>query len=63
MNGSEDYLGHKDRGTTDGMISRNTMDVFPTRNFRYGCMEGWEAMTGAEYRLYGTSLGSLCRDH
>ena len=50
MNGNEDYLGHKDRGTTDGMISRNTMGVFPAKNFRYGYLEGWEAMTGAEYR-------------
>lgn len=50
MRGNRDFQLHREFGTTDGMLSRNTMGVFPTKNFRYGYMHGWEAMSGAEYK-------------
>lgn len=50
MRGNRYFQLHREFGTTDGMISRNTMGVFPTKNFRYGYMQGWEAMSGSEYK-------------
>jgi len=50
MKDSPSYILHRDYGTSDGMISRNAWGVFPTKNFRYGYIDGWEAMTGEEYR-------------
>ena len=43
---SDDFKLHKYYGTTDGMMSRNGMGIFPTRNFRAGYLDGWEKMTG-----------------
>jgi aldehyde:ferredoxin oxidoreductase len=43
------YLQHKQYGTTGGSISRNVLGVFPTRNFRYGQMEGYELLSEDEY--------------
>jgi aldehyde:ferredoxin oxidoreductase len=46
---NEDFKLHKEMGTTDGMVSRNSMGIFPTLNFRYGYLDGWEAMSGEEF--------------
>ena len=46
---SEDYRLHKYYGTTDGMLSRNGMGIFPTKNFRSGHIDGWENLTGDHY--------------
>ena len=50
MADSDGFNLHKEMGTTDGMISRNGMGIFPTYNFRYWYLEGWEAMSGEEYK-------------
>ena len=46
---NEDFKLHREMGTTDGMVSRNSMGIFPTLNFRYGYLEGWEAASGQEF--------------
>ncbi|MCL2166380.1 MAG: aldehyde ferredoxin oxidoreductase family protein [Clostridiales bacterium] len=49
LNDNDSFKQFRESGTTGGMLSRNTMGVFPTKNFRYGYLEGWEAMSGEEY--------------
>lgn len=43
------YRQHKEYGTTGGSVSRNVLGVFPTRNFRYGQMKGYELLSEDEY--------------
>ncbi|MCL1848997.1 MAG: aldehyde ferredoxin oxidoreductase family protein [Clostridiales bacterium] len=50
LSSNDEYLRFRESGTTGGMLSRNTMGVFPTKNYRYGYLEGWEAMSGEEFR-------------
>ena len=50
LENNEDFKRFRESGTTGGMLSRNTMGVFPTKNYRYGYLEGWEAMSEEEYR-------------
>ena len=54
---NEDYRLHKHYGTTDGMLSRNGMGIFPTRNFRSGYLEGWQNMTGEHFMKLRTGAG------
>jgi aldehyde:ferredoxin oxidoreductase len=50
IQGSKDYQRHRDEGTTDGVVSRNLLGVFPVRNFRYGQLNGYEQLSVEAYR-------------
>ena len=63
---SDEFKLHKEWGTTDGTYTRNTMGIFPTKNFRYGYLEGCEALTGVGFKKYRTGAagcyvcGAIC---
>jgi aldehyde:ferredoxin oxidoreductase len=44
------FEGFRQAGTTGGAISRNALGVYPTRNFRWGRMDGFEELTGDKFR-------------
>jgi len=50
MRENEEFKLHKEFGTTDGTVARNAMGIFPTKNFRYGLLDGFEILNGAEYK-------------
>jgi aldehyde:ferredoxin oxidoreductase len=50
MKASGDYAYNKNFGTTEGAITRNVLGVYPTRNFRYGQLDGYEQMGPEAYR-------------
>ncbi len=50
MKASSDYAYNKSFGTTEGAITRNVLGVYPTRNFRYGQLDGYEQMGPEAYR-------------
>ena len=50
MKASGDYAYNKSFGTTEGAITRNVLGVYPTRNFRYGQLDGYEQMGPEAYR-------------
>jgi aldehyde:ferredoxin oxidoreductase len=47
---SDYYRYHKDVGTTEGAISRNSLGVYPVKNFRYSQLVGYEEMSAEAYR-------------
>jgi aldehyde:ferredoxin oxidoreductase len=47
---SDYYHYHKDVGTTEGAISRNSLGVYPVRNYRYSQQVGYEEMSAEAYR-------------
>jgi aldehyde:ferredoxin oxidoreductase len=47
---SDYYQYHKDVGTTEGAISRNSLGVYPVRNYRYSQQVGYEEMSAEAYR-------------
>ena len=47
---SDYYRYHKDVGTTEGAISRNSLGVYPVRNYRYSQQVGYEEMSAEAYR-------------
>ena len=47
---SDYYKYHKDIGTTEGAISRNSLGVYPVKNFRYSQLAGYEEMSAEAYR-------------
>jgi aldehyde:ferredoxin oxidoreductase len=49
IHANQEYQAHKRLGTTEGSMSRNALGVYPTRNFRYGQMEGYERLSDIEY--------------
>jgi len=44
------FQGFKTEGTTGGAISRNIWGVYPVRNFRWGQLEGYEKLSGDEFK-------------
>ena len=50
MKASRDYAYNKEYGTTEGAITRNSLGVYPVRNFRYGQLMGYEQMGPEAYR-------------
>lgn len=43
------FQKHKRYGTTDGATTRNSIGVYPTRNFRSGQMRGYELLSEEEF--------------
>ena len=62
LTNNDDYKRHKEMGTTNGMLSRNSMGILPTLNFRYGYLDGWEAISGEEFAKMRIGAGGcyLC---
>jgi aldehyde:ferredoxin oxidoreductase len=50
MRASDYYHYHKDVGTTEGAITRNSLGVYPVRNYRYSQQVGYEEMSAEAYR-------------
>lgn len=46
---NREYLLHKKFGTTEGAISRNMLGVYPTKNFRFGEMDGYQQLSPEAY--------------
>jgi len=55
MQASKGYHHHKDVGTTTTHDITNPLGMYPVRNFRYGQQEGYEKLSGEEYRKFRTS--------
>ncbi|MDZ4246497.1 MAG: aldehyde ferredoxin oxidoreductase N-terminal domain-containing protein [Dehalococcoidia bacterium] len=49
ITGSRAYPGFSDHGTTYNQDNTNRNGIFPTKNFRFGTLEGWEKFCGDEY--------------
>jgi aldehyde:ferredoxin oxidoreductase len=49
INADATYQSHKKYGTTEGSMSRNALGIYPTKNFRYGRMEGHERLSQVEF--------------
>ncbi len=49
INANPTYIDHKKLGTTEGSMTRNALGIYPTRNFRYGQMEGHERLSHIEF--------------
>jgi len=54
MRDDKSYHHHKDMGTTDTQNITNKLGIYPVRNFRYGQQQGYEKITGEEYRKLRT---------
>ncbi|OGO44261.1 MAG: hypothetical protein A2Z05_00555 [Chloroflexi bacterium RBG_16_60_22] len=48
------FKHHKEWGTTTTQDLTNSIGIYPVRNFRYGQQEGYQQITGAEYRKLRT---------
>lgn len=51
---SKAFQNHREWGTTRTQDITNEIGVYPVQNFRYGQQEGWEQITGEEYRKLRT---------
>jgi aldehyde:ferredoxin oxidoreductase len=50
MQANQGFLNHKEWGTTATQDVTNKIGIYPTRNFRFGRVEGYEKVLGDEYR-------------
>ena len=51
---SRGFKSHKEWGTTATQDVTNNIGIYPVRNFRYGQQEGFENITGEQYRKLRT---------
>jgi len=54
MQESKAYHHHTDVGTTTTHDITNPLGIYPVRNFRYGQQNGYEKLSGEEYRKFRT---------
>ncbi len=54
MQASKAYHNHTEMGTTTTHDITNPLGIYPVRNFRYGQQEGYEKLSGEEYRKFRT---------
>jgi aldehyde:ferredoxin oxidoreductase len=52
MQASKFFHHHKDVGTTTTHDITNPLGIYPVRNFRYGQQDGYEKLSGDEYRKF-----------
>lgn len=50
MKASKDYSYNKEFGTTEGAITRNSLGVYPVRNYRFGQLIGYEKMSPEAFK-------------
>jgi len=54
MREDKGYHHHREMGTTGTQDITNKLGIYPVRNFRYGQQQGYEKITGEEYRKLRT---------
>ncbi len=54
MQESKGYHHHTEVGTTTTHDITNPLGIYPVRNFRYGQQQGYEKLSGEEYRKFRT---------
>ncbi len=50
MKASKDYSYNKEFGTTEGAMTRNSLGVYPVRNYRFGQLIGYEKMSPEAFK-------------